>query len=347
MGYVNCFVCDNCSDHSDVSYMTVYNCGDEKEWCESCVDNYSWSCEDCGTVYAEGEAYITYGRNTHICECCCTDGFTYCDTCNEYERNEDLCEEDEVDAYVHSYSYKPDPIFHGDGPAYFGIELEVECRNASRPEMAQLVTEQHGMDVLYLKEDGSLSHGFEIVSHPRSVDSWKEFAPQLGQTLSQLSKSGVKSWSASSCGLHVHMSKAGMSNSHMARFGLLFSRNALEWESVARRTSGYASFNRLKDDGGVLLKVIQPYSASHTDAVNFGNRTTIEVRIWRPSLMVERVLAVVELMALCRAYTASITSFDVARGALDWSRFSLYAEIHGNANTQLLMRGDSFRQVVA
>ena len=49
----------------------------------------------------------------------------YCLTC--YQRHNDHS--------IHDYYYKPDPLFRGEGPRYFGVELEIDeagedCDNA-------------------------------------------------------------------------------------------------------------------------------------------------------------------------------------------------------------------------
>ena len=35
------------------------------------------------------------------------------------------CYDSHYHAVIHEYDYKPEPIFYGSGPRYFGIELEI------------------------------------------------------------------------------------------------------------------------------------------------------------------------------------------------------------------------------
>lgn len=57
---------------------------------------------------------------------------------------------------IEDYSYKPIPNFCGDGLRYFEELLSIA--NAE------------GQDHLYIKHDGSLDDGFELVTHPMTLD---------------------------------------------------------------------------------------------------------------------------------------------------------------------------------
>ncbi len=71
---------------------------------------------------------------------------------------------------IHDYGYKPYPVFYGKGNRFFGVELEIDdggkiYDNAKKIlELANEVEEN-----IYIKEDGSLSDGFEIVSYPMTL----------------------------------------------------------------------------------------------------------------------------------------------------------------------------------
>ena len=334
--------CDCCSDgETEDNCFIVYSVGQEQRWCQDCYDSQAFWCHECDQNYDSG--YYDSGHVTGVgtvCDGCLGNYYWWCEGCDEYRSNNDSCCNDGVDDYVHNYSYKPDPVFHGVSPIQFGIELECENINHNNAEAAAHFVRVVKESTAYLKEDGSLSYGFEIVSHPRDLDSWREFAPSFLKVLAELNARGQRSWNRSNCGLHVHMSRAGMSPAHQTRFGLLFSRNELDWKEAARRSSGYANFNGLKS-GGVPLKVLEPHTSSHSDAVNFGNRDTIEVRIFRPSFSL-RWLGCIELVAAARDYTHGLTSFDVARGALDWPKFAEYVASGKFPHAARIISGEPF-----
>src|SRR6188768_1102070 len=131
------------------------------------------TCDQCGTP--EG----AYGPN---CNC-----YDYCDTCDQreyrcrccgycerYPCRCNVCEDCDCDPCecrdegLESYGFKPTPLFHGDGPLFMGLELEVEM--GGRSSRGDAVTAVHDAlgDLVYCKEDSSLNTGFEIVTHPMS-----------------------------------------------------------------------------------------------------------------------------------------------------------------------------------
>lgn len=40
---------------------------------------------------------------------------------------------------IHDYSYKPEPIFWGQGPRYFGVELEFDGAGESTSKVKELL----------------------------------------------------------------------------------------------------------------------------------------------------------------------------------------------------------------
>jgi hypothetical protein len=104
---------------------------------------------------------------------------------------------------------------------FFGIEIEVEARDNLR-ESAEYAHQLESMDLAYLKHDGSLNNGFEIVTHPMSHDFFKNEATRLlcsnGRSAYQ-EGIRVKSWDTRTCGLHIHISRTGFNGgAHMHRF---------------------------------------------------------------------------------------------------------------------------------
>jgi len=343
------------------------DCREVDSWfCADCDTLFA-----CLGVNGHGVPSVCVNEHDWVCVDCRDNNYTYCEGCDQYLLDYCGCDvEDDYEedcGIIYSYSYKPDPVFWPIQPrysvhqvgrsfsffndasrgrildenerlldrsrlAYFGIELEVEAREGDRLELAEMMSTAFDSSVLYLKEDGSLSRGFEIVTHPRSLDSWQQFAPSFGAALSRLGAAGARAWSESSCGLHVHVSRVAFSGpSHVSRFALLYARNETGFVNVARRSSGYASFSSLRGGAGVVTKCARSEYASHSDAVNLGWPQTVEVRIWRPSLAVGRVLASVEFVHASMQYTRGLNSRDVVAGALEWDEFARY--VRDNAAT--------------
>lgn len=73
---------------------------------------------------------------------------------------------------IQDYYYKPEPIFYGEGCRFFGVELEIDYGGESDSSARAIldVANGNGLEYLYCKHDGSLDDGFELVSHPMTLD---------------------------------------------------------------------------------------------------------------------------------------------------------------------------------
>jgi hypothetical protein len=262
------------------------------------------------------------------CEGCREDA-TYCDNCDEWSRYSCGCRDDE---YIHDYSYKPDPIFQISGGSeveyrrervgtiFMGFELEVEANHCDRTDGAEYVnSKSNGERDFYLKSDGSLNNGFEIVSHPMTLTRFQELDLSWMETLTDR---GFTSWSAGTCGIHVHISRdAFKSPSHTYKFAQFISMHKSEMTRLGGRDSDrWANF-----DG--TSRKIMPYLKGELhphryEAVNFCNNNTLELRFFKGSLRQKRLLSALELTHAVATYTGIIDSNDAIQGALQWSPFA-------------------------
>lgn len=90
--------------------------------CRDCYDGLYTRCHRCGTLLRRATA--CYGASDHLRE------HPYCDPCFARLPPAGL---------IHPYSYKPVPIFYGDGPRYFGVELEIDCGGESPANAGELL----------------------------------------------------------------------------------------------------------------------------------------------------------------------------------------------------------------
>lgn len=104
------------------------------------------------------------------------------------------------------YSYKPEPIFYGnDSSLFIGVELELDDGGNDRGNARELTNVANAEDeYIYIKSDGSLDDGFEIVTHPMTLQFHKERMPWRELTSSAL-QLGYVSHKACTCGLHCHI----------------------------------------------------------------------------------------------------------------------------------------------
>ena len=322
----------NTHDFSDVEHETI---------CQSCYvtwrDNAGGSgnisdCYNCSTAVRIDDMYEWIGRD--YCQSCYDD---YCHECTECDQQyvgdsyDHTCwEEDESSPYIHNYSYKPRPFFFGEGKYHLGFELEVEARRNYPSTGAELVCRSLGERV-YCKEDGSLNHGFEIVTHPHTLG---EYQSQFDwSSLDMLRTEGFRSWDTETCGLHVHVSRTAFGNpnsraevlkgqAHELRFMKLIYDNQRQVQRLAGRSeSTYATF---ADRGSLISKVKHgSQSNGRYSAINTENDATLEVRIFRGSLKKERVLSALELVTASVEYTRDLHVAG-SNKALSWLKFVAY-----------------------
>ncbi len=60
---------------------------------------------------------------------------------------------------------------------------------------------------IYCKHDGSLEDGFEIVTHPMSLEYHEKHMPWAA-VLQEAVSMGYRSHQAGTCGLHIHVSRS-------------------------------------------------------------------------------------------------------------------------------------------
>lgn len=341
--------CEHCEDTGWESDSWYYV--DQSEmWCEGCAENHANYCDDCNE-YHTGSSFYVQDSNSSICENC-IESFTYCEDCDEYYAS--ACYEHDEERVIHDYSYRPDPIFHSmndEDRLFFGIEIEVEAGH-NRSESAQYASRLEELSLAYLKSDGSLDCGFEIVTHPMTHEFYKTEAYELWNTLENLrSRNDVKvrAWDARTAGLHIHISRTGFNGgAHMHRFLRLVYDNQTLYEKLAGRSSSrwakfddaeQGSYDGPRDDDGNFTwvsrrnlknKLENPRNSDRYSAINTQNHATLEMRIFRSSVNSTTVKAFIDLAHASVEYTRTLSVKDVREGALEDWRFVKY--IHDKAD---------------
>jgi hypothetical protein len=228
---------------------------------------------------------------------------------------------------------------------FFGIEIEMEVGN-SYENAAEYAHQLEGMDLAYLKQDGSLDYGFELVTHPMSHDFYKNEADDLFRVIEGLrTQYRVKSWDTRTCGLHIHISRTGFNGgAHMHRFlNLIYSNQAL-YEALAGRSSErWAKFDDVdavkesgeRDELGLRRyvkyrsfkdKIDNGRRSDRYSAVNAQNRETLEMRIFRGTVKGDTIKAQLDLAHASVEYTRVMSVQQVRDGALSADSFMTYIE---------------------
>ena len=335
-----------------------WNWVNDSRWCTTCTDYHANWCDSCEEYHTGDSTYIE-DRDRHYCESCAEDAY-YCEDCGSYYV--DGCDSHNSDRIIHDYSYKPDPEFHGtedNDKLFFGLEIEVEA-SGNLMESAEYAYRLEELGLAYLKKDGSLSYGFEIVTHPMTHDYFKNNAPAFWETLSTLRSSSdfkVKSWDTRTCGVHIHISRSGFNGgAHMHRFLNLVYSNQQFYEAIAGRSSAqWAKFDDVEtavkdgdrdDDGYQRWKTVRSFKnklqngrrSDRYSAVNTQNHATLEMRIFRGSVNGSTVQAYLDLAHASVEYTRELRVPDVQAGALQDVNLIEYIEQNADLYPDLCYR---------
>ncbi len=222
------------------------------------------------------------------------------------------------------YNYDPPEfLLTGDGPPYFGVELEAEGGDEATVAQEIMAT----TPLLYCKCDGSLRHGgFEIVSHPCTLDVHLNQLPWL-DVLTRLSRYGYRSHDArASCGLHVHISRDGFVDSaaitRMVLFVELHYKHILRMsrrtaKAMDRWAARYANRYLTNYPELVARDVEQKVKTleSRYTIVNLQSPDTVELRFFRGTLRPDTFFAAIEFADVLRRIGNDIDTQDILTGS--------------------------------
>jgi hypothetical protein len=301
--------CDDCGSWVE-STITAHNSrGREIEICNHCLENESYyTCDSCGDIYhGEFTENVDDGNET-VCRHCIENGeFYYHERDGYYSRDPEENEDDDGDNLINDYSYKPTPIFKGQSSHKMpscGLELEIETGD-NKIKCAEICHNSALSNRIYLKNDGSLANGFEIVTHPSTLLEHKKEAYR--ELFEALSKAGAKSHDTKTCGLHFHIETKHMTENHKIRLGMFFTLCQSELEILARRKeSTYATF---KKNDELNMTEFQKYkNDDRYAALNWQNSKTVEFRIFKGTLKYETFMASMQLCYAAYTFTIQKTS---------------------------------------
>jgi len=353
-------------------------------FCPSCYETYFRECEECGTLIHEQDATID-ASGRYYCSNCADEHLLYCEECGEYYHRDDMifdnsgdfmcqdcfrsfyicddcgnfvhhtcvywndgtpyCEECYPNnSYIHEYGYKPYPIFHGEGNQFLGVELEVD-RGGYSQNVAREVIDILGDDFVYCKNDGSLDDGFEIVSHPATLEYHSQVDWEC--VLNYLINEGYESHDAGTCGLHVHMNRKGFGNTEeeqelgISKVLFFIERH---WDNVvkfSRRTPSQldewaARYLCSSPEHPEDVLEYAKNDMSRYRAVNLCPRHTIEIRIFRGSLVYETFMAALQFCDLL--YDISELSLEEVMN-ITWNEFKEMGSQYKEFTSYLERRG--------
>jgi hypothetical protein len=197
---------------------------------------------------------------------------------------------------------------------FYGAELEVECKGGDRNEYAENIMNYEGEEkYFYCKQDGSLSHGFEICFMPMTFNAIKNLN-LWDAMLKYRGRDSLQSYNTSTCGMHIHINREAFTDHHLFKFITFIHEYKSFIYLISQRKrvnelNHYSKFNNAFKDRAKKSMVESIKSRKHNyvegggkysthSTTRFGDKyvpinlqhsNTVEVRIFKGNLMEESI----------------------------------------------------------
>lgn len=288
------------------------NSGDsDRPLCSHCYDSYFITCERCGRIIYRDDAFYY-------------DDEPYCGDCyaNYYDHSRT----------IQDYYYKPAPIFYGEGKRYFGVELEVDGagEDDDNAYAIECAANRNGLEHVYIKHDGSLDDGFEIVTHPMTLDYHLHEMPWR-TVVNEARSMDYLSHKANTCGLHIHVNRSSLGDTSeeqeatIARILYFFEKHWEELLKFSRRTprqlERWAARYGYKEHPKEILDHAKKGNIGRYSSINLCNAATIEFRMFRGTLKCNTILATLQLVN--RVCEVALSFTDEMMQSMSWTSFAL------------------------
>ena len=331
------FVCTSCGNNFYREQLSPF---DGELLCPACLSSQTVYCSCCDRRIWTDDNVGTDAQP--LCQDCFDDHFERCTTCNALIRRGDTYYRGDTpycaECYqsvgcgdeIMSYYFKPTPIFYGEGKRFFGVELEIDGAGEDSDNAAEILHIANAEHPLaYCKHDGSLDDGFEIVTHPMTLDFHLRSMP-WEQIAEEAKRLGYVSHQAGTCGLHVHVNRTAFCSTEstqdatIARTLFFFEKFWDELLKFSRRTQGqlnqWAARYGYKDQPREILDHAKSgRHAGRYTAVNLTNADTVEFRMFRGTLKYNTIVATLQL--LDRICDVALFMSDDELKAMSWTTF--------------------------
>lgn len=309
-----------------------------------CLEEHTTLCYHCGRrIWRDNN----YGNSdVPLCEQCYDEQYTVCTHCDAVIRRDyAYYENDESDEpycercfhrcvstkVIKDYYHKPQPIFYGKGKRFMGVELEVDNGGESEENAESIlhVANGDGNEHAYCKHDGSLEDGFELVTHPMTIDyhinnmSWKKI-------LTRFKNLHYLSHQAGTAGLHVHVNRDSFGETYEeqdAAIGRVLFIVEKFWDELLKfsRRNNYqlerwAARYGFKEKAAEILDFAKKGGNNgRYSCINLQNANTVEFRIFRGTLKYNTLIATLQLVNKICDLAIALTDDEIK--SLSWTTF--------------------------
>lgn len=312
-----CDICGEIIRHDD----TYHTADSDYDYCHNCYHSETYRCDDCGTRYR-------YDDSVHEDD----NGRYFCDDC--WEDHKPLI------GNYHDFKDYGTIRFYGDADRrnelHIGWELEVDSEHrVDRERIAGGVKDILG-DFVTMENDGSLNHGFEIISQPATLKYHLSMMPKYSEAFQYLSNNEMLSHNASNCGYHCHADSKYLGtglklDSAIAKLLYLTEKFRPELLKFSRRTQEQANDwcrsrkeNYATEPGWIKKAVYEnrgytSYQARYLglNLTNLETTETIEFRYFRGSLVPETIEASLKLVERLMYISKTTRAVELAKYTFD------------------------------
>lgn len=322
----NIRTCENCGRIIEEGEIYIID-GYGRTICEDCRQTMYY-CEDCDNYYNEEDMIAIFDRYGDIIQFVCGDcAETYYNQCPECGRwyvdsafnGHGVCTRCTPDVIASYHSGNPNGLeFHG-SPDYSFINGfiggELEVTGLENRAAADILEACGGYNFCHFEHDCSVD-GAEIIFQPRTIEAWEAARPAVNSMYDVLIEYDCSSEGGN--GFHVHISRTAFGSTNeaqadaIARFMRLFSddnfgyccqiagcsrEDARDW---ARNCNEYTKEEQKRIAGRC--------GGNRYIAVNVTNSSTVEVRLGRSTMDVDRFYGWLHFIAAMVRRTETITA---------------------------------------
>ena len=308
--------CSQCGATLSEEELQVF---DGKVLCDTCFIECTIECDNCGTRIWSNDAEGS--EDVILCSHCFDYHYTHCHACGLLIHNDNAYYEDDDDDYpychncfhdiqerpIKNYNYKPEPIFYGSGSLFYGVELEIDKGGEDESNADALIKlANQSSERIYCKHDGSISDGFEIVSHPMNID-YHTNNMNWNALMEKAVSMGYRSHNTATCGLHIHCSRSAFGEDYekqeraIGRAVYFVERHWQELVKFSRRTPENlnrwsARYSTISDTAEETYSKSKDKRMGRYVALNLENYNTIEFRLFRGTLRYKTFIATLQLV---------------------------------------------------
>lgn len=213
---------------------------------------------------------------------------------------------------IKNYNYAPSLYFHKIGEEdelFMGMEIEVD-KGGENDRKAKIAYDILGDNNCYIVSDGSLDNGFEIVTHPCTIEYHKSLPYE--ELFKTLESEGFKE--SPTTGLHVHINRNFFGDNDndidLNICKILYLVNA-HWEfiRVLSRRKDLRYTKKIESSDSSIKLYSNSINIGKYSCVNLMHKQTIEFRMFSGTLKYFNLVSTLEFIRNL-AYVCKQTSFE-------------------------------------